>query len=518
MGYLRMQKASTNTPLVAAELPETLPLEEVSPISHERVAKNTLIYIVGQLVSWAMTFISVAVIPRRLGEAGMGQLAIAGTAVGAVANMMMLGLDGFISAEIGRNRPSSERIVQAFMGLRLSLLPFLALGALAALRLAHVSPIIWQIGAITLVSASVSFVFAPLRAVLMGWEEARPISVFTFIMGLAPLLAIPFLAGGPVAYSAVTFVGGLPATLAIVLAIRGRVRLRPRIDPATWRFLIMGSSTFLVTEFVAQFYDLGSVFILRHFTDEAAVGVYSQAVKLLGTFLFLPTAVGYALLPSLTRLADADRETFARLQQRVFGLMAVLAMPIAVLALMLAHPFCHLLYGGEKFRSLPVTVQFCALNLIPLYITMLMYRFLIAQRRNAIWSLFMLGTVLLNAGLCWLLIPLTLHSPWLRTGTVGAIVAAAIAETCTACCAMILLKVNPLTRDNALRIAGGLAASGAMAGVMWLTRDWFFGFRGALGLIAFSAVAWKLRALGQEEQAQMASIVRSKIPARFRSR
>ena len=494
-----------------------MPPEEVSaPISHERVAKNTLIYIVGQLVSWAMTFVAVAVIPRRLGEAGMGQLTIAGTAVGAVANMMMLGLDGFISAEIGRNRDSSEKIVQAFMGLRLTLLPFLALGAIVALKLAHVSPIIWRIGAITLISTSVAFVFAPLRAVLMGWEEARPISIYTFIMGLSPLLAIPFLAGGPVAYSGVTFLAGLPATLAIVLALKGRVRLRPRLDTKTWRFLVLGSSTFLVTEFVAQFYDLGSVFILRHFTDEAAVGVYSQAVKLLGTFLFLPTAIGYALLPSLTRLADADALTFARLQQRVFGLMAVLAMPIAVLALMLAHPFCQLLYGGEKFRSLPVTVQFSALNLIPLYITMLLYRFLIAQRRNAIWSLFMLGTVLFNAGLCWLLIPLTLHSAWLHTGTVGAIVASAISETITACCALVLLKVNPLTRENALRVAGGLAASGAMAGAMWLTRDWFFVLRGAIGMIAFSAVAWKLQALGQEEQEQLASIARSKIPARFR--
>ncbi len=402
------------------------------------------------------------------------------------------------------------------MGLRLCLLPLLALVSLSALAIAHVSPTIWQIGLITLASVSVAFVFAPLRAVLMGWEEARPISIYTFIMGLAPLLAIPFLAGGPVTFSIITFFGGLPATLAVVLAIRGRVKLRPRLDTATWRFLIWGSSTFLVTEFVAQFYDLGSVFILRHFTDEAAVGVYSQATKLLGTFLFLPTAVGYALLPSLTRLADANPATFARLQQRVFGLMAVLAMPIAVLALMLAHPFCHLLYGGEKFRSLPVTVQFCSLNLIPLYITMLLYRFLIAQKRNAIWSGFMLGTVLLNAGLCWLLIPRTLHSAWPHTGTVGAIVAAAIAETVTAICALILLKVNPLTRENGLRIVGGLVASGGMAGAMWLTRDWFFVLRGAVGMAAFGIVAWKLQALGDEEQQQLASLLRSKLPARFR--
>ncbi len=78
-----------------------------APISHERVAKNTLIYIVGQLVSWAMTLLSVSIIPRRLGETGMGQLAIAGTTVGAVANMMMLGL-GRVHQRGNRAQPACQ--------------------------------------------------------------------------------------------------------------------------------------------------------------------------------------------------------------------------------------------------------------------------------------------------------------------------------------------------------------------------------------------------------------------------
>lgn len=120
--------------------------ESTEPISHDRVAKNTLIYMAGQLLSWVMTFLSVSIIPRRLGESNIGHLAIAATAVGAVANMLMLGLDGFISAEIGRNKGQSERIVQAFLGLRLSLLPLLVIGAMIALHAAHASPLEWTLG------------------------------------------------------------------------------------------------------------------------------------------------------------------------------------------------------------------------------------------------------------------------------------------------------------------------------------------------------------------------------------
>ena len=216
--------------------------ESTEPISHDRVAKNTLIYMAGQLLSWVMTFVSVSIIPRRLGESNIGHLAIAATAVGAVANMLMLGLDGFISAEIGRNKGQSERIVQAFLGLRLSLLPLLVIGAMIALYAAHASPLEWTLGWIAMASAGVGFVFAPLRAVLMGWEEARPVSVYTLWMGIAPLLAIPFLYLGPAAYALISLFGGLPGTFATVLATRRRIHLRPRIDTKMWE--ISGTGQF----------------------------------------------------------------------------------------------------------------------------------------------------------------------------------------------------------------------------------------------------------------------------------
>ena len=41
-------------------------------------------------------------------------------------------------------------------------------------------------------------------------------------------------------------------------------------------------------------------------------GVYTQAQRLFGTFLFVPTALGAALLPSLARLAQASQEEFRR--------------------------------------------------------------------------------------------------------------------------------------------------------------------------------------------------------------
>ena len=51
---------------------------------------------------------------------------------------------------------------------------------------------------------------------------------------------------------------------------------------------------------------------------------------------------------------------------------------------------------------------------------------------------------------------------------------------------------------------------------MWLTRDWFFVLRGMVGIVAFGIIAWKLQALGGEEQQQLASLLHTKLPARFR--
>jgi O-antigen/teichoic acid export membrane protein len=229
-----------------------------------------------------------------------------------------------------------------------------------------------------------------------------------------------------------------------------------------------------------------------------------------GTFLFLPTAIGYALMPSLARLAEANTAEFQRMERRVLVAVIALGLPVMTLVLMLAYPLSRLLYG-EKFQDLPLTLQATALSIIPIYINIVLYRFLVAQQKNAIWSLFLIGTVILNAILCYVLIPWARYAPDVHNAAVGAVLASTLAEIVTVVFALLLLKTNPVNVDTVGRLLRSLLATGAMVIVIWWTRHLFILIPALLGVVVFSLAAWWLHVLGEEEQRKIMAIVRKKL-------
>lgn len=478
--------------------------------SHGRVAKNAIIYFIGQLLSWSVTFLTVSIIPRTLGEQAMGELAIATTMATTIAGALKLSMDSWLTAEVGRNRQDAERLISLLFGLRICLLPFLVAVSLAALVWTpDLTAMTWRLTWLYVVIAALNFFSDPLRSMMQGMEQAKQVSARDFLLALPPLFALPFLRYGPV----VLVMSSLIVT-AITLAMalhwaRAYIRLSVRFEPSQWGYLARGGLPFFANSFIVQFYNVGSVFILRSYSGDAAVGVYSQAMRLQGTFLFIATAIGWALLPSLARLADASAEDFRRIQQRVLTLMITLSLPVTTLIFVLAEPFSHLLYGKHKFVDMPLALQVAAFKLIPLYITTVMYQFLVAKRRNAVWSIFLASTVGLNALFCYALIPLTTrlyHNP-----PMGAVLAGLIAEALTAVCAFVVLKTNPLNADTLKRIGRTLVATAGMAAVLWLTRSLFLLIPATLGVLTFALLAWYLGALGDEERDKLASLVRRKL-------
>jgi O-antigen/teichoic acid export membrane protein len=369
--------------------------------------------------------------------------------------------------------------------------------------------VIWRLGCIGVAAVGVSFLAEPLRSALAGLEEARRVSITDVLTSGSPLLAIPFLAFGPVSLMFAT----LAATLLILFLrfnwARQNMRLRPVFDVTIWRQIAHGGTPFLVNNGILQVYGFLSLAILRQLTDVSAVGIYAQATKLFGTFQFVPTALGAALLPSLSRLAHASLDDFRRMEARVLNFILTLGLPVTTGVILLAEPLCRLLYTPGKFVELPLTLQVMALAIIPVYIVSVLYQFLVAQNRNSLWTWFLLGTVGVYALLSYLLIPFTRAA--LHNGPVGAAGALVGAETCSAVCALVLLRTNPFNVEMTGRVLRALFATACMAAVLWLTRGLFLLIPAALGTATFLLLAWWMKALPPETQAQFVELVRRKL-------
>ncbi len=486
-----------------------LSIEAVPAAGQGKVAKNAVIYLFAQLISWSVSFLAISIIPRRLGEIAMGEYTLAQTLVATVSGTLMFSIDPYLVAEVGRDHREAQRLLNATLGLRLLLILPLIGFSLLLLHINHASHVTWILAYVIMTSASLNLLAEPMRSVLAGWEEAKRVSTLDFTWQSAALWCIPFLKFGPVV---MPFSNLCMLFITIVLRMKwllSRISLRPTYDFHLWRTIIMGGFPFFMNTFVVQFYTLGSVLILRRYAGDAEVGVFSQALRLQGTFLFIPTAIGMALLPSLARLTDVDEGEFKKMQTKVLSLMLALSLPVTTMIIMLAAPFSHLLYGTSKYKDMPLALQVSAFNLIPLYVTTIMYRFLVAQRKNGIWSIFLIGTVALNALFCWILIPLTIR--YFHNGSSGAMAASLIAESVTVVFAFVLLGTNPLSTQAVTQVFRGIVAAACMACVIWLTRGMMIIFPATLGMLTFCYLAYHLHVFGQEEQQKLAVMVQQKF-------
>ena len=514
------------------------PLPDDNPPSgnRKRVAKNTSIYLVSQIVTWLVTFVSIAIIPRLLGAATLGKLFFVSNLYTTVMVLFQFGIDSYLIKEIGRDARQTERLIRATFGLRLavSLPTALIVWVALFLSVSKTDAIYWRIFLFSLPGIPMGYLVSATRAVFSGAERAKRVMVLDIMTATLPLFCLPFLVAGHIMrdvtiLATASLIATFVALCVTLRWLRASTRIRPTVDFGLWKRLIQGGLPFVANNFILYLYAFITIYQLNYYAGEASVGVFSQAQKLFGTFLFVPTALGAALLPSLSRMAGAGHAEFKRMQAQVLSLLILLGLPMTVGVMLLARPLSLLLYRSHQtadFASMPLTLQVYALIIIPMYVVSTMYQFLVAQNRNGLWSGFLLASV----GLC--VVSGKFLIPYFRdhyqAGAMGAVAAILIAETASMLFAFVLLKTNPFDRETLSRVFRAALATAAMAIVIFFILRLFYLLPGRLqvappalilelllcsllGAGTFAVWGWILHVLSAEEQEKVTNLIRRKL-------
>src|SRR5579883_1316690 len=107
----------TSTADIVRDSEEPAPLP--TAVSYRRTAKNAGIYLGAQIISWAVSLLTISIIPRTLGETATGQLAVLGAAFGPGGALLGMGLENHLTREVGRSPLQAEPLIRACFGLRL---------------------------------------------------------------------------------------------------------------------------------------------------------------------------------------------------------------------------------------------------------------------------------------------------------------------------------------------------------------------------------------------------------------
>jgi O-antigen/teichoic acid export membrane protein len=326
--------------------------------TERRILLNASALSVAEGIGQLANFVFVISFARTFGATQMAYYSVAMASGSIAALFMTLGTPNLLVREFSRDLTR----VTACLGV---LLPVQGLLALLAWLVATAITVllVGDSRAITVALAICAYqvllrLAAVLNAPLMANEKMVRISVanvayrlFTLVLGLA---AIHFGAGPTLV--AWTFVVGAVSYFAVAwwqnFTLFGQPTFRWAPREASDLFKL-SAPFFGITAFTV-IYGRGAVLMLSAIATAHAVGLYAAADRLMVAVALVPTMLGSAVYPALTRVAARSRVEVRALCGRSVLMMISITVPLAVVFTVFAHRLISVLFGALYLQAAPV--------------------------------------------------------------------------------------------------------------------------------------------------------------------
>ncbi len=323
-----------------------------------RVAQNTIVQIVGKIVSTILGVVAIGMMTRMLGQDGFGAYTTIIAFLQFFGILVDFGLTITTMSMIAAPGADERRVLGNLMTFRLiTATLFLALAPLTALFFPYSEEIKWGIALNTL-----SFLAVAVNQVLTGYfqKELRShIIALAEIAGrivLIALLTIAFIQNRTLLFiiSAVVAGAWTNAIIALLFA-RSRVYFTFAWDVDIWRKIIHISWPIALSIFFNLIYLKADTIILSLFRTQSEVGLYGAPYRVLETLATFPFLFVGIVFPIFTAAYLAgDHERLQRTFQKTFDALAILALPMIAGTLVLAKPIMILVAGDEFATSGPL--------------------------------------------------------------------------------------------------------------------------------------------------------------------
>ncbi len=403
-----------------------------APLSRSRlVARNVLVTLASQLLSWSMSFGLTVYLTRYIGAHGLGLLTFAGSFAGVFAIAMALGTSTVLTRDIARDTSRTAELTLAALAMRLPIgLLSIGVGWAIARALGYPSSVCVLL-LVALAAMLAGMLNEALSAALRGLQEI-PRQNAAALADKAVMAALTFfliLRHAPLWM--IAGAGGVSAFVALLInasAFQPYWKAAQRPSWATIRALTRQGMPFLTTAVFVAVYSNCDALLMSKLSSFDAIGWYGLAKRLGGTTLFIPVALTGAMLPALSRVYGEDRRAFEGAVRRMFNFVLICAVPFAAVLIMAPGQIIALVTGHKTGfgPSVPVLMILGA-TIILWFFSQAAGTALIACDRQAALSRITAVSALICVPVCGALIFVTHHA--LHNGAVGAILGDSLIES-----------------------------------------------------------------------------------------
>lgn len=374
----------------------------------QRYSRNLGWMFAARIASMGISFLAIAYMARNLGPTSYGELSYAISYTSLFAFLASLGIEQVLYRELLAHPERRNVIMGTAIGLRAfagALTAIVSVSLALALSADTLSPILIAI-------LSTSFFFSTFQ--LLGQEfqadvRAKLPSLLSILVTviLNALKIFVIMRGEGVIYLAFVL------ALEPILYMLGYVILRHRhYGPLTsftfdrtvaWSLLRDALPLTFVAAFAMIYARIDQVF-LRHLIDVTAVGYYDAAVRLSEVWYFVPNIIAAGLFPAIMNGRKESTALYAARTRKLFMFILLATVVIACMTALLSPLLVQIVFGPEFVEAGPVLRIYVWSN-IGIGVGLVTQYILIAERMNVYIAISAALGMIVNIGLCILLIP-----------------------------------------------------------------------------------------------------------------
>jgi O-antigen/teichoic acid export membrane protein len=330
----------------------------LSKLTRHKVAKNTSVLFLAQMLSRAIGIFYIAALARYVGAEGVGMLSTATVLNGLLVLLVAPGFDTLLVRDVAADKRLASSYVSNMLFVRLALgIPFTA-AVLAVAALAGYPEATVTIIRIYIVVYMLDAVTGILMPVFQAFERLEYEALGQIVRDLANIslsLVAIFLGWSLVAIAFMSIVARLIQLGLLVALLRGRfVSLKPDVNPQISWSLLTTSVPFgalLVLHTIQA--QLGTFVVSLYYSAEV-VGLYSAANFVIVTLLLLAGAFSKAIFPVLSSLHVHARSQLRRFYQLSFKYLVVVGFPLGMGTMLVGDRALMLIYGDDFAAAAPI--------------------------------------------------------------------------------------------------------------------------------------------------------------------
>lgn len=368
-----------------------------------RIAKNTSVLFISQIITYAFGFFITIYTIRYLSVDSWGVLSTALALTGILVVFMDLGLGTLTTREVARDKSLTRKYVAntAVMKLILTISTFLLTLLLVYLfNYPEQTKLVVYIITVSFIFNAFSGVF---YSIFQSYEKMEFQSVAT-ILNSAVMLIGTFL---------VIFVFKLDViALAMVYLIANGINLayiftvyvwkfelpKIEIDLDFWKPTLKKAWPLSITAiFGILVFQVDSV-MLSIMQTAAAVGFYNAAYRLLGAIIFIPVAYTTSIFPLFSTLYVSSQKPLKSAYIKSFKYLTILSLPIAVGTTLLADQIILLLFKSSYTPSI-LALQIVVWVIPFTFVNYILGSLLTAMNRQNVVLKITMACLVLNVGM-----------------------------------------------------------------------------------------------------------------------